>query len=153
VAAMGYAPVTASSPSDVVVTVDPSFTAVTPEVRCEGPGGEALELCDGNPLITWTPVAFTNTVWVRFLNRGLLGEALILEIVPGTGTAIARTFVRSEGDGSPPDPPLSCEQARSPRLHMSGTLTTNGVDIANPSATHGHLVLALPGGGRVTIDF
>lgn len=157
IAAMGHVPVTASSPASIVVTVDASLPSAAPGVSCAGSGVETLELCNGDPPQNTSPLSSRNTLWVRFANRDLLAEALILEIVPETETGIdapiARVFVRFEDDAAPPDVPLACERARSPRLDLTGTLTVNGIDLANPSATHGHLVLDLPGGGRATIDF
>ena len=80
---------------------------------------------------------------------------LVLELVPGPAGPIARAFVRFENDAAPPNPPLDCDRAQTPRfdLYAYGTLTVNGVDVSDPTATHGHLVIDLPGGGNASFDF
>jgi hypothetical protein len=152
VAAIGFSPVTASSPSNIAVTLDPEFAPVPGNVACEG--APPLMLCSYPPPVSFHPRAEGETVVVSLVYPGFLaGPELILELVPTTGVPVARTFLRHHEDFFPPDIPRSCEQALTPRIELSGTLIVNGVDAANPTDTHGRLVLDFPEGGRATIDF
>lgn len=146
-AAMGAAPVTASSPAEIVVSLDPSVGAPT-SMRASCSGGASLQLCEDADLRI-TRRALDASVVVRFATRDLVAQSLSLEIVRGSLTA--RVFVRHDTDAAPPDLPRVCPVME--RVSESGTLVLSTSDLSAPDSVHGVLSIELAGGGTVTLPF
>jgi hypothetical protein len=152
VATIGRTPVTATTPANLAVTVDPSFVAsATPSVECTGEIPPPLTfLCPPSVAIPFE-VHRARETFALELRTSRNGFALLFEVAtqPG-GSPLGRAFVKYEEDGFPGPPPSACLEPGPRALPVSGTLTLDG--LADTGVVHGLLVLDV-GGGTVTASF
>ena len=148
-AAMGQSLVDKSVPAELAVTVDPLIGPPSSNVvTCST--ATPLQVCQDGVVLARGAWATDSSLVIRLVGRGLLAEALLLELVPAHGAPIARLFVRDEEDSAEPSP-TRCLPFK-PQF-VSGTLRVSTIDISTPEAVHGALEANLEGGHTVAVAF
>lgn len=153
VAAIGHAPVTSDSPSDLAVSIDASIVAAGPSIACAGDGVGVFQLCADSFLQLPLVYVRGSSLVVPLRSREEAADVVYLEIVESGPSPIGRVFVRHETDSFPGASVIGCEDALTPGLTASGQLVVNHVDPTNPGTLHGHAMLVVPEGGTIAIEF
>ena len=148
--AIGQERIDEAAPVDLEVTLDPSHARVErPTVVC-GPGAE-LQICEGSAsethVLRVAPYATERSLVLRFFDRELVNDSLLVEVLHHSDPPRARTFLRRDEDAAL-SPAATCSE--SPRFAIEGRLTLSSFD---PSDVTGRLEGTLPGGASIDLSF
>jgi hypothetical protein len=156
VALFGSTPITRDSPAPIEVLVDPELVAPdSATATCTG--GLDLQLCDDPasfPIMTPEVTQVGDAIVVRLRNRFRHVQDLIVEIVPrddGSGTAIARAFLRLRSDLLREEPVCAIDYVDFPEQTGAMVVSTGAPSGSEP--LHAQLTLTLGDRGTLVLRF
>lgn len=149
IAAMGWAVVDETTPSEIAVTVDPTVAApASNEADCTP--GTALDLCGDGPLMRPAIGRHGLSMVVLFRSLRVLSDWVYLEVIPSAPSHRARVFIRPSTDFAN-DVPTRCMPFE--MGSVSGTLRLDTADLSSTTDVHGILEMNVAGGGAATLAF